>query len=97
MLTELRELAKAATPGPWIYDETELPAKRIHHPDGTMVAEVSQMRMDGRHIAAANPETILRLLDLVDEMGEALGKYQGRAILGISVADEALAKWREMK
>lgn len=44
---------------------------------------------------AANPETILALLALVDEMGEALRKayrfYPGGEV------GEALAKWKEMK
>lgn len=106
MLTELRKLVGEATPGPWLYDETETPAERIHHPEGFLVARIAKMRTDGRFIAASNPTTILSLLDLVDEMAEALRHYReyGNVLLerrGMATpyenATDALSKYQAMK
>ena len=83
MTKTLRELAEKATPGPWEWD---LKYDNKYHRDivvrnlrgnledvisiDNLAAEIS--RYDAKYIAAANPETILKLLDSIDEMRLAL-------------------------
>ena len=74
--TKLRELAQKATPGPWTY--FPYPKYKEHHvslpidgsgmtmplfPDG---CQTSRQREDAEYIAAANPSTVLALLDKLD-------------------------------
>ncbi len=73
----LRALATQATPGPW---QVEKPADdegryQVRASNGLWVAEMedyTKPKLDGgeanaRHIAAADPSTLLRLLDALDE------------------------------
>ncbi|MGU0912380.1 ead/Ea22-like family protein [Pseudomonas aeruginosa] len=68
---ELRRLAKAATPGPWEYqaplkilaaDRTSIVLIALSH------ANYREDEANSRLIAAANPKTILALLDEVDQL-----------------------------
>lgn len=80
--TKLRELANKATPGPWTY--FPYPKYREHHVsvpiDGSSMTlplfqdgcQTSKPKEDAEFIAAANPATVLALLDerdaLIDTM-----------------------------
>ena len=76
-ITELEKLAKAATPGPWEFSkETE----NVATSDGELdiafrYTPAEEGDMTGEFISAANPKTILHMLDLIDEMAEALKYY----------------------
>ncbi|HBO3174871.1 TPA: ead/Ea22-like family protein [Pseudomonas aeruginosa] len=68
---ELRRLAKAATPGPWEYqaplkilaaDRTSIVLIALSH------ANYREDEANSRLIAAANPKTILALLDEIDRL-----------------------------
>jgi len=71
--TKLRELAQAATPGPWRstdaieWDEcvAEISYWHVFQEEGT---ELSSMDNDAEYIAAANPATVLALLDEIDKL-----------------------------
>lgn len=57
---------------------------------------------DAEYIAAANPETILHILAVIEEMAGALRKYQKRGSMNDLESadyamDAALAKYKEMK
>ncbi|HCT8042319.1 TPA: ead/Ea22-like family protein [Pseudomonas aeruginosa] len=79
---ELRRLAKAATPGPWVTDAQQNGAIfNIESESGDMCIAMSQenpaptrleineqRRANAEFIAAANPKTILALLDEIDGM-----------------------------
>lgn len=65
----LRELALAATPGPWTYEEEEYAPERVRFPDGqfaTVNGDSAETCETAAFIAAANPQTILALLDALD-------------------------------
>lgn len=73
-LDRLRKLAAEATPGPWKY----MPKICTVYAEGTRVAEVltaggpvSPLQPDGLYIAAANPATVLALLDRIKELEAA--------------------------
>jgi hypothetical protein len=84
-ITELEALAKAATPGPW---ETVTGRTAVGRPFAVVVSNnveicdepsvdvplSNKAFLDGNayYIAAANPETILSMISLLREMGEAL-------------------------
>ena len=91
---QLRELAQKATPGPWTY--FPYPKYKEHHvslpidgsgmtmplfPDG---CQTSRQREDAEFIAAANPATVLALLDEIDRLrtiesaARNLAKVKGR-------------------
>ncbi|MGD8148112.1 ead/Ea22-like family protein [Pseudomonas aeruginosa] len=72
---ELRRLAKAATPGPWEYqaplkilaaDRTSIVLIALSH------ASYREDDANSRLIAAANPKTILALLDEIDRLSDEL-------------------------
>ncbi|HEJ1982829.1 ead/Ea22-like family protein [Pseudomonas aeruginosa] len=79
---ELRRLAKAATPGPWILyvpedyqGPEELPGYGVECAEGRAIVWGAlepetgcQFDRDAEFIAAANPNTILALLDEIDGM-----------------------------
>lgn len=86
---ELRELAQKASPGPWWIDSHgycmrdhdmnivfmpdfgDRPA--VRHPE---TGNLSRWRndWDASFIATFNPETVLKLLDKIDELANALGE-----------------------
>ncbi len=83
---ELRRLAKAATPGPWVTDAQKNGAIfNIESESGDMCIAMSQenpaptrleineqRRANAEWIAAANPKTILALLDEIDGLNDEL-------------------------
>lgn len=78
-LAQLRQIAEAATPGPWHYipktfhgDDTELTAG-VAAEDGTAVVCISALAeegienpIDALHIATFDPPTVLRLLKVAN-------------------------------
>ncbi len=69
-INKLEALAKVATPGAW-----DLTADQFSHIVIDLYGNeihVGDNEATARLIAAANPETILQLISLVREMGEAL-------------------------
>jgi len=87
MLTEsiesLRSKAKAATPGPWHFERIAFSDGEFSYEraKGGLIAiremnfeQPMRAKFDADYIASANPETVLKLLDALDVMGEAL-KY----------------------
>ena len=98
-LRQLRELAMAATPGPWKADHNSI-FRYVSHRDWSPVLhaqyeydtgvtiEVSDANAD--YIAAANPTTILRLLDTLaakDAEIEAMREALDGAVSAIAVND----------
>lgn len=73
-LADLKAKAKAATPGRWVvYNETDVwtvDDKPIACTDFGDVTEFAKNNV--AHIAAANPETILRLIDMVERRDEVI-------------------------
>jgi hypothetical protein len=65
-LAELRNLATAATCGPWHRDRLEPETVRTEQ-EGDIVIYETQHICDAAFIAAANPATILALLDMVEK------------------------------
>ena len=69
-VAELRRLAENATPGPWGADGLEGTLDSLS--TGRRVAEVTMWpEVDAMFIAAANPATVLSLLDRLAHMTEA--------------------------
>ncbi len=114
-LTELEALAKAATPGPWRHDKQEeslrpWDAKVVsdggdicttHKHTGEKAAMYWEVtHPDAAFIAEANPETILTLVSLVREMGEALEmSWADIYVDGVKtkqMAEQALTKYKEV-
>lgn len=77
LTTKLRELASKATPGQWaaynnlsqIDSDNGLTVLEMDDNDGI---SLSVSEADFNHMAAANPENILRLLDALEEVEKAL-------------------------
>jgi len=76
---QLKQAAMAATPGPWLYETSKRPGSAgnyqlILSEDENSVAECygtdHEDAANGRYIAAANPATILALLECVDALRE---------------------------
>lgn len=71
--TELRRLAEAATPGPWLVDKkyfafvTDANGNDVAQAESLVqVKDVEQSVLDAAYIAAANPSAVLALLDRLD-------------------------------
>lgn len=79
---ELRRLAEAATPGPWVV--TGLPAAYVYaqieneddNPDDVEVAGVGRFQ-DALFIAAANPAAVLALLDRIAALEDESAVLRG--------------------
>lgn len=79
---ELKKLAEAATPGPWIYQEDSDAYTHIVRPASNVnriVASGCQTSAEtgeptGRFIAAANPAAVLELLAIQAKLVAALGR-----------------------
>lgn len=79
-LAELRRIAEAATPGPWIspWDQTHDDPEEygFYSADGEKVAGITWIdgpqfecsEADAHHIAAFDPTTVLALLDRIEEL-----------------------------
>ncbi len=90
---ELRRLAKAATPGPWEYqaplkilaaDRTSIVLIALSH------ASYREDEANSRLIAAANPKTILALLDEIDGLRSRLEIDERTPHDGIACRDETI-------
>lgn len=85
-LVKLRAIAKAATPGPWLQNFTtvELPAVgfyqqpichcKVENPI-QHGSDSPNYHNNAAHIAATSPETVLALLDVIEQMRGALKMY----------------------
>lgn len=78
-LSELKKLAEAATPGPWNNRELKNMEDCILGPDGeTWVVfndECAAMKQeDSDFVTAANPQTILQLLAVMEQMADVISK-----------------------
>lgn len=83
---KLRELAGAATPGPWKKEEGHPIVNSLHPDKGYMIhayeadihyglAMGETYNADAAFIAAANPSAVIELLDEVERLREALKYY----------------------
>ena len=85
--TNLRKLAQKATPGPWLLRATEWNLYLVQsgrEGDGSIVDTAYSRRNDIDYIAAANPATVLQLIDEIDRLhtieaaARNLAKVKGR-------------------
>jgi nitrogenase subunit NifH len=107
-LNKLEQLAKAATQGQWRaatdpchYDSlSDVVCGNMHIAVGGRKSNIKEIEANTRYIAATNPETILRLIKLVREMGEAMQRdVDGQLEENIEVLDcvkAALAAYKEV-
>ena len=110
-ITELGGLAKAATQGPWIEagkggDNLDAEGKPVEFdcvyydrpddPDDYEVVCRDTTHEDSMYIAAANPQTILAMIELLREMGECLLHCYAETDARINKRAEILAKYKEM-
>ena len=83
---ELRALAQAATPGPWqAQQRNKQEAIYIVGPAGVPPACHAFYDDNATYIAAANPATVLALLDEVERLrgyGNAINAQQAQAFVG---------------
>jgi hypothetical protein len=99
-LSELEKLAKAATPGPWSNREAEGLDECIWSDKGQAWIMYndefqSMPQNDSDFIAAANPETILAMIELLRDMAEELES----CLVAFSEDEDieaVLAKYKEM-
>ena len=96
-INELEKLAKAATPGPWRQSEHEhLKDCIMTHGSNPVIYcdEVPIMALeDAAYVAAANPQTILAMIELMREMFDALDNYE---YTDSTAGNAAIAKFKEM-
>ena len=113
-LKTLREVAEKATPGPWVAGIVPRPRawdrafvrSVTDFPDGgrittypaTCEASTLDNAANAAHIAAANPQALLSLLDRIEELEGALTALQGerdrlREALTALVAAADAASW----
>jgi hypothetical protein len=98
---ELLALAEAATPGPWDTNPAdalsiELEVTANNH----YISICDATPYDALFIAAANPETIKQLVELVRLQHQALkhwGEFTYEAAFGASEAIEAFNKWEDRR
>jgi Ead/Ea22-like protein len=90
-MTTLRQLAEAATPGPW---ETDDPYIVMSVQDGKIVylantadldCDIYQTEHNAAYIAAANPTAILALFDTIDAQRKLLERAE--TVLSASYGD----------
>lgn len=95
-LKKLRELAENATPGPWedyyetgirpcvmAYDENDKGLRSVR----AYVAD-TQFSPDRAYIAAANPETVLALIDRIEKLEAQLKEAN-------EVIDDLMLRWNQ--
>lgn len=75
-LAELASLARAATPGPWIKRGVSLVEAKTGELSRASIAEVFHAAEDGDFISAANPVTVLALLDRIAELEQDAARYR---------------------
>lgn len=84
---ELRRVASAATPGPWLQPIEDEPRLVSDSGGGDSLLGIIEKtgeaivmeRADADYIAAANPQTVLALLDSIEEL-EGLAQYAAAMI-----------------
>ena len=100
---QLLALAEAATPGPWKYHvddnfiESTSVRSRISDWPATRSTDVgvSQCHKNATFIAAANPQAILQMIAVMEQMRDALGiTYVSRD--SDAVVAEALSAYKEL-
>ena len=84
-LQQLKQLAEAATPGPWksaeFTDEWFLETNHKYAVEGTSMRIVSvegmgvEYQTNSEFIAAANPATILQMIACMEMMGKVIEEY----------------------
>ena len=89
-INELRKLCTSATPGPWTatnrsdWSECVAEISDWHVVPTLQQSELSNMDVDAAYISAANPATVLQLLDEIDRLrtieaaARNLAKVKGR-------------------
>lgn len=76
-LDQLEALAKAATPGPWIFAKDGSHIYQTAHITRD-VWEIPHREADMPYIAAANPQTILALISQLRAANERIGELEER-------------------
>ena len=71
-LTKLREIAMAATPGPWEHVPLFAGEEVVYRSDLAVAVARSSNQIDGRYIATFSPEMVLKLLEVIDAAEECL-------------------------
>lgn len=66
-IVRLREVAQAATPGPWRTTYLDEGVVEIETPDGAHIAVADGLPADATHIATFDPPTVQRILDALDK------------------------------
>jgi hypothetical protein len=105
----LRELAEAATPGPWMVEGRDVfePIQVYAHSRDVCAFDTYDHRPDERgpdaeYVAAANPQTVVALLDEVERL-RALTVNPGPTLHGSTITeianqrDAALAECEQMR
>ena len=88
----LEKLAKAATSGPWETNPADVLSEELEvTASNHFVSICDAAPYDALYIAAANPQTILAMIEVIKEMAEALEWQQGG-----DLRKAALAKYKEM-
>jgi len=75
-LDKLREIAMAATPGPWEHVHLFAGEEVVYHSDLAVAVAMSRSQIDGRYIATFSPEMVLKLLDCAEAL-EWIDKSEG--------------------
>lgn len=100
-LENLKRLAQAATPGPWVTSDDGHTISSYHPERGYCIhmgypdrdafwaAMHKVYEADSRYIAAANPQTILSLIEGYERMREALRPFANATELTDDYPDEA--------
>jgi hypothetical protein len=101
--SRLRELAKAATSGPWEVKPVGFTVGLLSPSAGRWITDITgwHYRSDPDFIAAANPAVVLSLLDRIEELEEQLrlaNIANSNAFMGVEEAFAAgLKKGKEIK
>ena len=108
-IKELEALARAATPGEWEYDgdvwfydkENETPWLLSESYDPVSKGGMDCSEADAAYIAAANPQTVLKLIEVIRVQQvwlEAIAESEWDASAGLlrNIANAALAKVNEL-
>ena len=96
-LADLREKAMAATPGEWHYKRR---TQVVTDHDGGLVVDVGvgriglQLDADGTYIAAADPQTILALLQRIGELEQELATERAAVEVLAEIAERCQADSR---
>ena len=103
-LSELKKLAEAATPGPWVnmgdspYLHFDVSTKSRPWNTG-VIGRFDYSLKDMAYVAAANPQTILQMIAVMEQMAEALEtckrEMQGDKWDSLYI-DGSLAAYKEM-